>query len=64
MQRNKWFRDCLRIVRVEFLKLFSNSLDKIFGIALRQSLTMLRFVFDPWTNVFGFVMCFGIIIIL
>ena len=57
------FRDCFRTIRVEFSGLFSNSPDKIFRIVFRQTRTMLRFVFYPANDVFGFVMCFGIIII-
>ena len=57
------FRDCVLIVRVEFSGLFSNNPEKIFGIVFMQSQTMLRFVFYPGTDVFGFVMCFGITII-
>ena len=48
------FRDCFRTVRAEFLRLFSNSPDRIFGTIFGQSRTVLRFGFDPRTDVFGF----------
>ena len=48
------FQDYFRIVRFEFLRLFSDSPDMIFGTVFRQSWTVLRFGFDPWTDVFGF----------
>ena len=57
------FRDCFRKVRVKFLGLFSDSMNKIFGTVFRQSRTVLRFFFFyPGTDVFGFVVCFGITI--
>ena len=34
--------------------LFADSLNKIFGTIFGQSWTVLRFGFDPGTNVFGF----------
>ena len=39
---------------VEFLGMFLDSSDKIFGTVFRQSGTVLRFGFDPGTDVFGF----------
>ena len=48
------FWDCFRTVWVEFSKLFLDSHDRIFGIIFRQSQTVLRFGFDPGTDVFGF----------
>ena len=39
---------------VEFLGLFSDSSDRIFGIVFGQSRTGLRFGFNPGTDVFGF----------
>ena len=48
------FRECFRIVRVEFSKLFLDSHDRIFGTIFMQSRTVLRFGFDPGTDVFGF----------
>ena len=44
------FWDCFRIVRAEFLGLFSDSPDRIFG----QSRIVLRFGFDPGIDVFEF----------
>ena len=38
----------------EFLGMFSDSLDKIFNTVFGQSRTVLRFAFDPGTDVFGF----------
>ena len=51
------FRDCFRTVWVEFSGLFSDSLDSIFITIFGQSWTMLRFGFDPRTDVFG---CCGV----
>ena len=56
------FRDYFWIVRAEFSRLFSDSpvlifgtvLEKIFGIFLWQSRTVLSFGFDPRTDVFEF----------
>ena len=48
------FRHCFWTVLVEFLGLFSDSLNKIFGIVFGQSRTVLRLIFDPGTDVFGF----------
>ena len=53
------FRDCFRTVRVEFSRLFSDSSDKIFGTVFGQSGTVLRFGFDPKTDVFRFCGVFG-----
>ena len=39
---------------VEFLGLFSESPNRIFGTVFGQSGTRLRFGFDPGTDVFGF----------
>ena len=44
------FRDCFWIVRAEFSGLSSDDSDRIFG----QSRLVLRFGFDPGTDVFGF----------
>ena len=48
------FWDCFRTVRDEFSGLFSDSSDRIFGTVFGQSRTVLRFGFDPETDVFGF----------
>ena len=48
------FLNCFRTVRAEFSRLFSNSPDRIFGTFFGQSQTVLRFGFDPGTDVFGF----------
>ena len=48
------FWDCFRTVRVEFSRLFLDNHDRIFGTIFRHSRTMLRFGFDPGTDVFGF----------
>ena len=48
------FRDCFQTVPAEFSRLFSNSLDRIFGTVFGQSWTMLMVGFDPRTDVFGF----------
>ena len=48
------FRDCFQTIQTEFLGLFSDSLDRIFGTFFGQSRTVLRFCFDPGTDVFGF----------
>ena len=42
--------------------MFLDSHDRIFGTIFGQSWTVLRFGFDPGTDVFGFVVCFGITI--
>ena len=54
--RTVWteFRDYFRTVRAEFSGIFSESPDKIFGTVFEQSETVLRFGFDPETDVFGF----------
>ena len=39
---------------VEFSGLFLNSPDKIFGTIFGQSWIVLRFDFDPETDIFGF----------
>ena len=39
---------------VEFLELFVDSLDRIFGTIFGKSWTVLRFGFDLGTDVFGF----------
>ena len=48
------FRDYFRTVRAEFSGLFSDSPNMIFGTIFEQSRTILRFGFDPGTDVFGF----------
>ena len=48
------FRDYFLIIQVEILGLFSDSQDRIFITVFEQSWTMLRFGFDPGTDVFGF----------
>ena len=48
------FRNCFRIVRVKFLGLFSDSPNMIFETVFGQSRTVLRFGYDPGTDVFGF----------
>ena len=48
------FRDYFRTVRTEFSRLFLDSHEKIFGTIFRQSRTVLRFGFDPGTDVFRF----------
>ena len=48
------FQECFQTVQVEFLRLFSNSLDGIFGTIFGQSETRLKFGFDPRNDVFGF----------
>ena len=48
------FRDCFRIVRAEFSGLFLDSLDKIFKTFFGQFWTVLRFGFNPGTDVYGF----------
>ena len=47
------FRDCFWTVRAEFLGLFSDSSDRIFRSVFGQSRTVLRFGFNPGTDVFG-----------
>ena len=48
------FLDYFQKVRAEFLGLFSDSPDRIFGTIFGQSRTRLRFGFDRGTDVFGF----------
>ena len=48
------FRECVQIVQVEFLGLFSDSQEIIFGTVFEQSGTGFRFGFDPGTIVFKF----------
>ena len=48
------FRDCFRTVQAEFLRLFLDSHDRIFETIFGQSRIVLRFGFDPGTDVFGF----------
>ena len=48
------FRDYFRTVWAKFSKLFSDSQDRIFRTIFSLSRTVLRFGFDPGTNVFGF----------
>ena len=46
------FRDYFRTIRVEFSGLFWDSLDKIFINVFGQSQIVLKFGFEPWTDVF------------
>ena len=48
------FQDCFQTVWANFSAMFSDSSNKIFGTVFGQSETLLRFGFDPWTDVFGF----------
>ena len=48
------FQDCFQIVRAQFSGLFSDSLDRIFRTILGLSRTVLRFGFNPVTDVFEF----------
>ena len=48
------FRDCFRTVRAEFSGLFADSPDMIFMTFFKKSWTVLRFGFDPGTDVFWF----------
>ena len=48
------FRDCFGTVGAEFSGLFSDSQNRIFRTIFGQSRTVLRFGFNPETNVFGF----------
>ena len=48
------FLDYFRTVRAEFFGLFLDNPDRIFRIICAQSRTVLRFGFDPGTDVFGF----------
>ena len=48
------FRDYFRTIQTEFSGLFSDSPDMIFRTIFDQSRTVLRFGFDPETDVFGF----------
>ena len=41
-------------VRTEFLRLFLDSHDRIFGTIFKQSRTVLRYGFAPGTDVFKF----------
>ena len=52
------FRDCFWTIQAEFSGLFLNSSDKIFETVFGQSVTVLRFGFDPGTDVFGFCSVF------
>ena len=52
------FWDCFRTVQAEFLGLFLDSPDRIFETIFGQSRTVLRFGFDPETDVFGFYCVF------
>ena len=52
------FRDCFRTVRVKISRLVLDNPDRIFGTIFGQSRTVLRFDFDPGTDVFGF---FGVL---
>ena len=70
--RNFW--DCFRTVRdefsglfltvqTEFLRLFLDSPDRIFGIVFKQSWIVLRFGFDSRLMSSGFMVCFDITVI-
>ena len=48
------FRDCFWTVRAEFSGLFLDRRDKIFRTVFGQSRTVLKFGFDPKTDVFRF----------
>ena len=48
------FWDCLRTVRVKISGLVSDNPNRIFETVFGQSQTVLRFGFDPGTDVFGF----------
>ena len=48
------FRDYFRIVRAKFSRLFLDSSNKIFETVFGQFGTVLKFGFDPGTDVFGF----------
>ena len=48
------FQDCFQTIRAEFLGLFSGSPYRIFGTVFGRYRTVLRFGFDPETDVFRF----------
>ena len=48
------FRDYFHTIRAKFLGLFADIPDRIFRTIFGQSWTVLRFGFDPVTDVFGF----------
>ena len=48
------FRDCFSTVRAKFLGLFVDSPNRIFETIFGQSWPVLRYGFDPETDVFGF----------
>ena len=58
------FRDYFRTIWVEFSRLFWDSQNRIFIIVFRQSRTVLRFGFDPGTDVFGFIFHLGVVLVL
>ena len=57
------FWDYFRTIQVEFSGLFLDSPDKIFRTIFGQSRTVLRFGFDPGTNVFGFIFHLGVVFV-
>ena len=52
------FWDYFRTVLAEFLRLFSDSSNRIFVIVFGQSRTVLRFGFNPGIDVFRFYCMF------
>ena len=48
------FRDCFQTIWAKFSRLLSDSQDMIFKTIFGQSQTVLRFGFNPETDVFGF----------
>ena len=58
------FLDYFKTIRVELSGLFWDSLDKIFITVFGQSQTVLRFGFDPETNVFGFIFRLEVVLVL
>ena len=56
--------DYFRTIRVEFSRLFWDSPDMIFRTIFEQFRTMLRFGFDPGTNIFGFIFHLGVVLVL
>ena len=58
------FLDYFRTIQVEFSRLFCDSSNRIFRTIFGQSRTVLRFGFDPGTNVFGFIFHLGVFLVL
>ena len=54
VQNFRNFLDCFRTIQAEFSGLFLDRPDKIFGTIFGQSWTVLKFGFDPETDVFMF----------